>query len=133
MISDYLKKIEVDCTRYDFLIQISDKWMGEIVLNEIHDKKAEFRIALFHSSYCNQGIGQKAMRLLFDFAFDTLGFEEIELEVIAINTRAKHVYEKFGFTIVKRLEKEYYYLGEDFDAFVMKLTKEKYKKVSDIG
>ncbi|MGN0298793.1 MAG: GNAT family N-acetyltransferase [Lachnospiraceae bacterium] len=130
-VHDYLKRIENDPSRYDFLIEYGDKWVGEIVLNEItEDHHAGFRIALFHAQYCNQGIGQKAMKLLFDFAFHTLGVLDIELEVLTINSRARHVYEKFGFEVEEVLVEEYTYKDEVFDAYLMRLTKEKYEKAA---
>lgn len=123
----FLKKIEADPGRYDFLIQYDGAWMGEIVLNDIsEDRHAGFRIALFHSGYCNRGIGQRAMKLLFDFAFETLGLEEVELDVLTFNARAKHVYEKMGFQFEKTLPGEYTYHGEVWDADLMRLTRERF-------
>lgn len=128
-VKTYLKRIVSDETRYDFLIEQDYKWSGEIVLNEIQGKKAEFRIALCQSNMCGKGIGTRAMRLLFDFAFKTLGLEEIELDVIVENERAKHVYEKFGFKVVSLLENEYSYGEEMLDSYLMVLKKEDYLNV----
>lgn len=125
-IDQYLNKIVSDENRYDFIIEQEGEWCGEIVLNDIHDGKGEFRIALCQSKLCGKGIGTRAMRLLFDFAFTTLGIEEIELDVITSNERAKHVYEKFGFQVISLLENEYSYHGEMLDSYLMQVRKEDY-------
>lgn len=125
----YLQKIDVDPGRYDFLIQYDGAWTGEIVLYDISDYSAGFRIAMFHSQYCNRGIGQKAMKLLLGFAFETLGLEWIELDVLTFNARAKHVYEKMGFQVEKRLPEEYTFRGEVWDADLMRLSKERFFEI----
>ena len=63
------------------------------------------------------------MRLVIDFAFKTLDIEEIELEVLAINPRAKHVYEKIGFRQTEILKNEYHLPEGDIDAIVMTLKR----------
>lgn len=70
------------------------------------------------------------MKLLFDFAFETLGLEEIEPDVLTFNDRAKHVYEKMGFHVDRILPGEYTYHGEVWDAYLMQLTKDQYREKS---
>ena len=123
MTRDYLFRIENDSTRYDFLISCNEQMKGEVVLNEIEGTHAGFRICLFNIDSCNHGIGSEAMRLVIDFAFKTLDIEEIELEVLAINPRAKHVYEKIGFRQTEILKNEYHLPEGDIDAIVMTLKR----------
>ncbi len=52
-------------------------------------------IALF-KDFCNQGIGELLLSHLIDCAREA-GYEQVELDVYAINVRAIHLYEKLGF------------------------------------
>ena len=48
---------------------------------------------------CNRGLGTEATRLILGYAFEELGLHRVELEVFALNPRARHVYEKAGFVL----------------------------------
>lgn len=130
-VAAYLRRIEHDETRYDFLILHGDALLGEIVLNEIDAAagSAGFRIALFRSADCGRGVGQKALSLLFAFAFETLLLKQIELEVLSFNPRARHVYEKLGFRPGQVLPGAYTVDGEAVDALVMTLTPADFRSV----
>lgn len=54
-----------------------------------------FAIAI-KESYWNLGIGSEMMSYAFALAVD-MGYEQIELEVVEGNIRAKNLYERFGF------------------------------------
>ncbi len=112
VIYNYIDKIVTDNTRADFLILHNHKIIGEIVLNDINKMNAHYRIAIFNSDYFNKGIGTKASKLVFDYAFNYLNVKAIDLEVYSFNHRAINVYEKLGFVKVKDIyddseEKEY--------------------------
>lgn len=69
--SFFLKSVD-DAERYMFLIISPDgKIIGESVINEINEdlRSANFRIALFHSDECGNGVGSWATRVTRDFAF----------------------------------------------------------------
>ena len=53
--------------------------------------------------YWNLGIGTILFNEMIETARNTPGIEQIELEVISINERAKHLYEKMGFRKVGTL------------------------------
>ncbi len=126
-IKNYISKNETDETRYDFLIWVEEKLIGEVVLNEIENDQAHFRIAIFNSEHINQGLGYRSMKLVLSFAFKTLNLSRIELEVYPFNQRAIHLYEKIGFKS----------LGEFFDDtveapydryLIMELLKDNFKE-----
>lgn len=57
-----------------------------------------------------EGTSSDVMKLSINFAFEKLDLKEVELEVNKNNTKAVHIYKKFGFKNVK----------EDGDTFFMK-------------
>lgn len=99
VVNFFLKCLEDD-ERYDFLIISPDgRIIGESVINEIDWKvrSANFRIAIFHSNECGNGIGSWAIRMTRDFAFEQLKLHRLELDVFSFNTRAEKAYLKAGF------------------------------------
>ena len=61
--------------------------------------RANIAVALL-SEYCGQGIGSKMLEALIEIAGKMQYVEQIELEYIEGNSRARALYEKFGFRIV---------------------------------
>lgn len=57
--------------------------------------RCDLGIALYQK-YCGLGIGRKMLETVLEVA-KSLGFEQAELEVVADNTRAYHLYESLGF------------------------------------
>ena len=57
--------------------------------------RCDVAIALYQK-YCGLGIGRKMLETVLEVA-KSLGFEQAELEVVADNTRAYHLYESLGF------------------------------------
>ena len=53
-----------------------------------------------------QGFGQKAVTAMISYIFSSFEKTRIWLDVIEDNKRAQHVYEKIGFTFLKRLPTE---------------------------
>ena len=89
-----------DPDRYDFLLlDPAGRVIGESVLNEIdwEARCANFRICIFRSEDCGQGIGSWAVRTTRDFAFEALKLHRLELDVFSFNPRAIRAYEKAGF------------------------------------
>ncbi len=110
--------------RYDFLLlSPDDKVIGESVINEIDraERKANFRIALFHREYFSIGIGSWAAKKTIDFAFSEAGILTLELSVYTFNPRAIRLYEKLGFVTTE---------VED-DELIMVLTAEKWNKINN--
>ncbi len=60
-------------------------------------RKAEFAILIGDKNRQGKGLGQLVTRMVIDFGFDELNFHRIELDVLATNPRAIHIYEKLGF------------------------------------
>jgi RimJ/RimL family protein N-acetyltransferase len=60
---------------------------------------ALFRIVIGEKDAWGHGYGTEATRLVMDEAFDTLGLDEVRLEVFSHNVRAIAAYQRVGFEI----------------------------------
>ena len=60
---------------------------------------ALFRIVIGEKDAWGHGYGTEATRLVMDEAFDTLGLDEVRLEVFSHNARAIAAYERVGFEV----------------------------------
>ena len=99
-VSSFFMKSIKDKDRYFFLIISPDgRIIGESVINEIDMqlRSANFRIALYHYSEREKGIGTWATKVTRDFAFEKLKLHRLELNVYSFNPRAEAVYLKCGF------------------------------------
>lgn len=81
---------------------------GEVVLNEydVAAKTCSFRIALRGPAWFGRGLGTEATNLIVDHGFNQLGLDQITLEVLARNPRARRSYEKAGFAITSEVAAE---------------------------
>lgn len=73
--------------------------VGEVVLNEWDEgnRSCGFR-TLIGADGRGRGLGTEATRLIVEHGLTTMGLHRISLEVYDFNPRARHVYEKVGFT-----------------------------------
>lgn len=97
--SFFLKSLE-EKNRYFFLIIAPDgRIIGESVINEIDWdlRRANFRIALYHTTERGKGIGTWATEATCNFAFEELRLHRLELNVYSFNSRAEKTYLKVGF------------------------------------
>lgn len=84
-----------------------------------YSHRAELSITVRRDRW-GQGIGSELMRRLIDFSVNS-GVEVIYLDVRADNTRAKALYNKFGFSSIG-VFKRYFKIGNDyFDGEIMTL------------
>lgn len=73
----------------------------------------------------NRGVGTALMERAVEWANASPVVERVELEVYASNTRAIHLYEKFGFEHEGRKRRLYYRDGEPMDMLIMALLLDK--------
>jgi RimJ/RimL family protein N-acetyltransferase len=78
----------------------SGELVGEVVLYEWdpHARSCTFR-TLIGPRGRGRGLGTEALRLILGHGFEQLGLHRIELVTYGHNLRARHVYEKVGFTV----------------------------------
>lgn len=77
-----------------------DKMIGytDLEVNWVH-QHAWIAIGIGDPDYRDKGYGTDAFRLTVNYGFRELGLYKISLGVFAYNTRARHVYEKYGFVL----------------------------------
>ncbi len=98
-ISDYVRRIVNDTSRFDFLILQDNRIIGEVVINNIENKTCNYRICIFKKENFSKGIGFKATVEVLKFAFMELELDSIELEVYPFNERGIALYKKLGFEV----------------------------------
>lgn len=128
-IRTYVHRIIEDDSRYDFLIINSeDEIIGESVINEIDSdtRCANFRICLFKSENCGQGIGAEAIQLTLKFGFEKLNLHRIELEVFSFNNRAYAAYCRAGFIEEGRRREAEFIDGQYCDVIIMGILHHEY-------
>ena len=96
-ITTYVETIVKNENRYDFIIMENDEIIGELVLSDIDKGSCHYRICIFNKQYFSKGIGLKATKLAFEYAFSELEIDTIELEVFPFNERGIALYKKIGF------------------------------------
>lgn len=104
--------------------------IGFMVISDLDkpNKKANIGMLIGEKDFWNQGVGSQAMEIILKYFFDNLDFNRIGLEVFEYNLRARHMYEKVGFT-VEGVQRQGL-LREDkfYDVILMGITKEDYNR-----
>lgn len=82
------------------IARVDGEYAGNCGLVSMGDKmrvrhRCGMGIALYQK-FCNNGLGRILIKEVVEVA-EKLGFEQMELEVVEGNDRAKHVYESLGF------------------------------------
>lgn len=77
----------------------TDAMVGEVVLNDWDEgnRSCGFR-TLIGPQGRGRGLGTEATQMIIRYALQSLGLHRISIEVYDFNPRARHVYEKVGFT-----------------------------------
>lgn len=84
-------------------------------------------IGLGDGRYTARGLGKEALQLLLDFGFNELNFYRIQLNVIAYNEVAIHLYEGLGFIKEGTYRKFILRDGKRYDMYLYSLLKEEWK------
>lgn len=72
-----------------------------------------------HDEYAGRGIGRQLMQTLLDLADNYLALHRVELEVLADNARAIHLYESLGFQVEGRKRQDHFRHGVFVDTLMM--------------
>lgn len=106
----------------------SDEYLGQIALERIDQVVRCAAVTLqMRPAYRGRGYGTEAIELVLGFAFDGLGLHRVGIEVLAINARAKSLYENLGFRLEGRL-RDAHRDGDGWcDALVMGLLEDEYR------
>lgn len=71
--------------------------IGSLTLREIDGHKSARLGITIGSDYVSKGYGTEALKVFFDYYFETMGFALMVLDVAATNLRAVRTYEALGF------------------------------------
>jgi RimJ/RimL family protein N-acetyltransferase len=85
--------LEIDC--------IDCKAIGEMNVHNMGCKTAQISIEIYEEALRNRGYGTRFLSMLIEHLFAGLEYERIILDVDSDNLRARHVYEKLGFKIMR--------------------------------
>jgi RimJ/RimL family protein N-acetyltransferase len=103
-----------------FAIEEDGQHVGNVWLAAVdrRHRKAEVRIVL-GSTAANRGCGTRAIELIADHAFTTMGLNRVYAFVLAFNPRARRAFEKAQFVLEGTLREDRFNGAEFVDTFVL--------------
>lgn len=123
VVREWLRTRQDQHDRADWAVlrSVDGAFLGEAVLNDLDadNDSVGFRIWLAGPDAVGRGYGTEATALVLRYALDDVGVHRVSLEVYDHNPRARHVYEKCGFTVEGRLRDALLWQGQRHDAIVM--------------
>jgi len=104
--------------------------IGNLGLHKIDliDRNAELGIFIGEKKYWGQGLGEEAIILALDYAFNVLNLKKVYLKVYEFNKRAIRCYEKVGFKLVGRLRQHLFRGGRWWDVLIMDILDEEFRR-----
>ena len=102
--------------------------IGTISLEQINtiSRRATLGIFIGNKEYRNKGYGSEAIELILDYGFNYMNLNNIYLQLIECNDRAKRCYEKCGFKEFGRRRKCEYVNGKYYDRICMDILADEY-------
>lgn len=100
-----------------FLIELPQgQAAGQVAVYDIHwpDRSAEYGRCLVGPQALGQNVLFRASQVLFEIARSTLGLARLYLQVKRDNAKAKHIYDKLGFSVT-RVENGLVFMDKVFD------------------
>lgn len=132
-IEQFIIRSSSDRSRMDFAIcdTTTDAMLGEVSLLDVDErnKRGAMRIMLHSLHDADKGYGTEAMLHFIRYVFEDVQLNRLELEVLAYNPRAKHVYEKVGFVMEGIAREATYYNGRFVDEIHMSMLKRDYERL----
>lgn len=113
------------------IINENDEFMGHVSLFNTNGRSLTLGIYLA-DEFRSKGYGSEAMRLVCDYVFDELGYENIHLEVFSYNTGAIKFYKRAGFKICGVWHNERYAHGRLHDVIMMEYLKQDHLALKEL-
>jgi RimJ/RimL family protein N-acetyltransferase len=121
---------------YHWIIEVDEKAVGNINLNEIESATKEFGVKAGKLNYLigdrvlwGKGITTAAVKKILEWAFNTAGFELIKSRVVPQNKSSQSVLTKSGFVEYGKEDYDGPDLGETTWYVTYKLTKDDWLKL----
>jgi RimJ/RimL family protein N-acetyltransferase len=110
------------------VVRDADRLIGTIGLHSINpaSRSAVMGIVIGEVEAQNRGHGTEAVRLIVRYGFMELNLNRIQLDVLAINERAMHVYRKAGFVVEGRMRQAVFHNGIYVDVLRMGILREEW-------
>jgi len=129
-VESWIKDAAAAADRVDLAVTAngSDEYLGEISLLHLDPlvRAADIRLVM-RPGLRSRGYGTEAIELLLGFAFDGLALHRVGLELLAVNTRARSLYENLGFANEGR-RRDAHRDGDGWcDGIVMSLLEDEYR------
>ena len=128
---DFVERARKDDKVYLSIVKLSnDELIGNISLMNIDhiNKTATLGIMIGKNDEREKGYGTEAINLLLDYAFNHLNLNNIMLELLDTNERAKKCYLKCGFKELGVRKQSHYLEGIYHDSIYMQILKEDFKR-----
>jgi len=110
-LNDYLKEVERN-PKYFWAIttKLSSKHIGNIKIDPINydDLRGEYGILIGDKNFWGMGLAEESSIVVLNFCFKVLKLNQIELGVLAENSRAISLYKKIGFSFKEIKNKNIY-------------------------
>lgn len=122
----YLQLLISEPSRTTFAIEVNGYHVGNVGIKEYNPSKGttEIFIEIGESDFRGRGVGKAALSILMDYAFFSLGLNEVRLEVLEFNNIAIRTYESLGFVRTHRAGWHYDPKGQYWQVFGMCLARE---------
>ena len=115
----WIRRVIKNENEYRCAIIADNCYVGNIYLTNIDDEKAEYHIFIGDKSYWGKGVAKKASIEIIRYGFEYLNLKKKVLEVRQQNKNAIRLYEKLGFTRLRR----------DSNFITMEIVKDKYNEL----
>lgn len=119
---NWFRNLNTKTDRVDCTILFEDQVCGFIGLLNIDQirRQAEYYICIDHH-FSGKGIGVKASKMLFDYAFKTLKLDKIYLYTEEENQKAQYLFKKLGFVEKGLIKNHLFYDGKSINRYLYEL------------
>ena len=113
---------------YAWIIEAAGELIGHIRLDrvDLRDRRASLALGIDDPTQLGQGFGTQTIRLVQEFAFNSLKLHRLSVRVVSCNHRAIRAYEKCGFVVEGREREGAFVDGEWFDDVMMGILDREY-------
>jgi len=125
---EFLEKHIGDEATFNIVTLDNDKLIGTISLENLDHINRRGTLGIFIGDEIERekGYGTEAIRLILDYGFNYLNLNNINLDVMEFNERAKACYKKCGFVETGRRRKSEFLDGKYYDRIRMDILKDEF-------
>jgi len=124
----YWQRNLADASRADFAIVDGGRHIGNCGLTHIDRRRGKAELWIYLGEGRGAGQGGKALKLLLDQAFGTLGLRRVHLRVVETNKRVVEFYRRAGFQIEGRARADTIHAGSTVDAVLMSILAHEHRR-----